>query len=116
MAALATLPVAEDVEVVDELTILRPVPWSRFEAELARRGDAAGPRIAYLEGALELMSPSKDHERIKSFLACLLEASARPEQDAHESDRQPLHHAVADAPGEGARSLLRHERLLELAA
>jgi Uma2 family endonuclease len=34
------------------------------------------PRIAYLEGALELMSPWKDHERIKSTIGCLIEAYA----------------------------------------
>jgi Uma2 family endonuclease len=32
--------------------------------------------MAYLEGALELMSPSKDHERIKSYIGCLIEAYA----------------------------------------
>ena len=34
------------------------------------------PRVAYLEGALELTSLSKDHERIKSYIGRLLEAYA----------------------------------------
>lgn len=52
------------------------VPWSHYEAQLAFRGDASTPRIAYLDGAMELMSPSKDHERIKSYLGRLVEAFA----------------------------------------
>jgi Uma2 family endonuclease len=52
------------------------VPWSHYEAQLALRGESAVPRMAYLEGALELMSPSKDHERIKSYIGCLVEAYA----------------------------------------
>jgi Uma2 family endonuclease len=52
------------------------VPWSHYEAQLALRGESAVPRMAYLEGALELMSPSKDHERIKSYIGRLIEAYA----------------------------------------
>ena len=32
--------------------------------------------MAYLQGALEIMSPSKDHERIKSYIGMLIEAYA----------------------------------------
>ena len=60
----------------DQRVIMYGVPWSGFEAQLALRGDASGPRIAYLDGALELMSPSRDHERIKSYIGCLIEAYA----------------------------------------
>jgi Uma2 family endonuclease len=52
------------------------VPWSAYEAQLALRGDAPVPRIAYLDGAMELMSPSREHERLKSYLGCLVEAYA----------------------------------------
>jgi Uma2 family endonuclease len=40
------------------------------------RGDEPGPRIAYLEGELELMTPSKHHERVKSFIGRLVETYA----------------------------------------
>jgi Uma2 family endonuclease len=40
------------------------------------RGDKSVPRLAYLEGALELMSPSRDHERITSYLGRLIEVYA----------------------------------------
>ena len=60
----------------DQRLIMYGVPWSGFEAQLALRGDRAGPRIAYLDGALELTSPSRDHERIKSYIGRLIEAYA----------------------------------------
>jgi Uma2 family endonuclease len=52
------------------------VPWAGYLAQLSVRGDGPVPRVAYLEGAMELMSPSRDHERIKSYIGCLLEAYA----------------------------------------
>jgi Uma2 family endonuclease len=52
------------------------VPWSAYEAQLALRGDAPVPRVAYLDGAMELMSPSRDHERLKSYIGRLVEAYA----------------------------------------
>jgi len=66
----------EHVPTADQRLVTYGVPWSHYEAQLALRGDASVPRIAYLEGAMELMSPSKDHERIKSYIGCLVEAYA----------------------------------------
>ena len=60
----------------DERIVMYNVPWSHFEVHLALRGDASSPRMAYLDGALELMSPSKGHERMKSYLGCLVEMFA----------------------------------------
>lgn len=60
----------------DQRLVTYNVPWSHFEVQLALRGDRSVPRMAYLEGALELMSPSKDHERVKSYIGCLLESYA----------------------------------------
>jgi Uma2 family endonuclease len=47
--------------------------WKDFEVVLAVRGDAAGVRMYYLEGQIELMSPSRGHETNKKSLARLLE-------------------------------------------
>ena len=47
--------------------------WEDYERVLEIRGDKSAPRISYLEGELEIMSPSKDHEGIKSFIGRLLE-------------------------------------------
>jgi Uma2 family endonuclease len=50
--------------------------WWQFEAMLAIRGDQAGVRLSYLQGDLEIMSPSRTHEIIKKSLARLVEAYA----------------------------------------
>ena len=76
MQNLAAIPAGEYVPTADERIILRNVPWSHFEVQLALRGDVSVPRMAYLDGVLELMSPSKGHERTKSYLGCLVEAFA----------------------------------------
>jgi Uma2 family endonuclease len=76
MASQPTGPAGEYVPTADQRIVTYGVPWSHFEKQLALRGDRTGPRIAFLDGALELMSPSKDHERIKSYIGCLIEAYA----------------------------------------
>jgi Uma2 family endonuclease len=73
--ARAAVPAGEYVPTADQRVVMH-VPWSHFETMLALRGDVAGPRMAYLDGMLELMSPSKDHERIKSYIGRLIEAYA----------------------------------------
>ena len=76
VATLTRIPAGEHVPTADQRLVTYNVPWSHYEAQLALRGDAPVPRMAYLEGALELMTPSKDHERVKSYLGCLIEAYA----------------------------------------
>jgi Uma2 family endonuclease len=76
MAVRLAVPPGEHVPTADQRVVMYGVPWSHYEAQLALRGDVAGPRLAYLEGALEFMSPSKDHERIKSYIGRLIEAYA----------------------------------------
>jgi len=71
-----TAPPGEIVGSADQRVILHGVRWDQFEAILALRGDAAGPRITYLRGELELMSPSRNHESIKTLLARMVELSA----------------------------------------
>ncbi len=60
----------------DQRVILSGIDWWQFEAFLAIRGDRAGVRVTYLEGELEIMSPSRTHEAIKKLIARLLEAYA----------------------------------------
>jgi Uma2 family endonuclease len=76
MAAMTAIPAGEHVPTADQRLVTYNVPWSHYEAQLALRGDAPVPRIKYLAGAMELMSPSKEHERIKSYLGRLIEAYA----------------------------------------
>lgn len=56
--------------------VLNGISWAQYEAILGALGDSPGVRLAYLEGVLEIMSPSRRHERIKTMLARLLEVWA----------------------------------------
>jgi len=76
MASQTSAPPGEYVPTADQRIVTCGEPWSHFETQLVLRGDRSGPRIAFLDGVLELMSPSKDHERIKSYIGCLIEAYA----------------------------------------
>ena len=64
------------VSSIDQRVFLHGVSWNDYEAVLAMRGESSAVRIAYLEGVLELMSPSRDHELLKTKLARILEAYA----------------------------------------
>jgi Uma2 family endonuclease len=60
----------------DDRVVMRNLDWWQYEAMLAIRGDSAGVRMAYLEGDLEIMSPGRIHEFVKTAIARLLEAYA----------------------------------------
>ena len=62
------VPTADHRIVVGEYT------WDTYQAQLVLRGQRRRPKLAYLDGALELMSPSRDHERIKSRIGMVIEA------------------------------------------
>ena len=57
----------------DQRATLRGLTWSQLEAVLAMRGDQPSPRLTYLDGTLELTTPSRYHESIKTLLARLVE-------------------------------------------
>jgi Uma2 family endonuclease len=58
---------------MDHFVYLR-VDWKGYQQLLALRGESSVPRITYLEGLAELMSPSRYHEIDKKRFARLLEA------------------------------------------
>jgi len=64
------------VDDPDQRVILDGIDWWQFETFLAIRGDRAGVRVTYLEGQLEIMSPSQSHEALAKLIARLLEAYA----------------------------------------
>lgn len=49
------------------------ISWHQYEVLLAKLGDRAGYRVTYLEGVLEILSPSRRHEGIKKRIGNLLE-------------------------------------------
>lgn len=62
----------EDIDI-DESVVLYGAPWSLYERLLELRGESSYPRLTYLDGELELMSPSQSHDLVKKCLAWLLE-------------------------------------------
>lgn len=50
--------------------------WKCLEAFLEARGESSATRVTYLDGRLEIMSPSTSHEAVKKRIARLLESWA----------------------------------------
>jgi len=46
--------------------------WQQYEALLVKLGDSPGCRVTYLDGVLEIVSPSLRHEGVKSRIGDLL--------------------------------------------
>lgn len=67
------IPRGEHVPTADQRVVMYDVSWDDYEAMLAIRGERPQPRMAYLDGALELMTTSWDHERIKSHIGPIVE-------------------------------------------
>jgi Uma2 family endonuclease len=72
MSAARLLPEPVDPKTMDHFVYLH-VDWKGYQQLLAMRGESSVPRITYLEGTAELMSPSRYHEIDKTRFARLLE-------------------------------------------
>ncbi len=57
----------------EERRIITGVSWEQYEALLADLEDSSTYRVAYLEGVLEIVSPSRRHERGKTQIGTFLE-------------------------------------------
>src|SRR5258708_11383668 len=55
--------------------VIEGVPWKSYML-LREALDVPGLRMTYFKGALELMSPSPEHERIKTMIGRLVETYA----------------------------------------
>lgn len=58
----------------DHIVVLDGATWADYQRALEIRGERSGPRIAYLEGCLQFMNPSRQHETIASVIGRLVEA------------------------------------------
>ncbi|MBI4613536.1 MAG: Uma2 family endonuclease [Planctomycetes bacterium] len=76
MATATALPVRLRPREEDQRVFLEGVSWEMYEKLLELRGERPRPRMIYLEGVLELMTTSWDHEWYKKTLARILEAYA----------------------------------------
>ena len=63
----------DDTPREDRIVVLHGMRWSDYQRMLEVRGEASVPRLAYLEGELEIMTPSLPHESIKSRIGRLVE-------------------------------------------
>jgi Uma2 family endonuclease len=82
MAANAQYRERDDSPAEDHIVCLHDIGWDDYERLLAMRGDHSAPRISYLEGEVEIMSPSQTHEAIKSLIGRLVETYCL-ERDIH---------------------------------
>ncbi|MFN9615533.1 MAG: Uma2 family endonuclease, partial [Dolichospermum sp.] len=67
---LSELLQAEDPE---ERQTITGVNWNNYEALLNNLGDSLQYRVTYLDGVIELMSPSRRHQIRKTIIGSLLE-------------------------------------------
>jgi Uma2 family endonuclease len=58
----------------DHYVHLYGVTWPDYLRLLEIRGERSVPRLTYIEGTLEIMSPSRTHDQIKSYIGRLVEA------------------------------------------
>jgi len=63
----------DDRPIDDHIVRLSGLRWGDYQRLLAIRGDHSGPRLSYLNGEVEIMSPSQTHEAIKSLIGRLVE-------------------------------------------
>ena len=60
----------------DQIVLLNHADWSDYERLLEIRGESAVPRLTFIDGVLELMTPSRYHEFDKTILGRLIETWA----------------------------------------
>lgn len=72
------MPRAREVDSeLDQTVVLRGLSWEQYDAiDSARGPDVSQPRLAYLDGALEIMTTGRLHEYRKKMIARLVEAYA----------------------------------------
>lgn len=70
----APVPLGEYVPSADQRIVLWEIDWEGFERLVELRGERSAPRFAYLDGTVEIMSPSHGHEGTKSFIGHLVES------------------------------------------
>jgi Uma2 family endonuclease len=63
----------DDTPVDDRIVVLHRATWADYQRMLEMRGEVSVPRIAYLQGALQVMTPSRPHESLKSTIGRLVE-------------------------------------------
>ncbi|GET42218.1 Uma2 family endonuclease [Microseira wollei] len=73
LKALIEQPFLAETDDPEERFITSGVSWQIYEALLEKLEDNSHYRVTYLDGVLEIVSPSIRHEKLKKRLATLLE-------------------------------------------
>jgi Uma2 family endonuclease len=73
LKALIEEPFLSETDDPEERFTISGVSWQSYEALLAKLEDNSHYRVTYLDGVLEIVSPSIRHEKLKKRLATLLE-------------------------------------------
>jgi Uma2 family endonuclease len=77
MQLLDPQPIDPQPSIQESGLVLHNVTWEQYEALLTLFGDdQPGLRMNYLNGTLELWMPGREHERLKTLIARLIEAFA----------------------------------------
>ncbi|HEY5924692.1 MAG TPA: Uma2 family endonuclease [Kofleriaceae bacterium] len=66
----------DDAAGRDQVVVLRGITWQQYVAINNAIGETPRPRMAYLDGELEVMTMSRRHELVKIMLGRLVEAFA----------------------------------------
>lgn len=75
--AISALQTIRATRSKDQCVVLRGVDWALYQRLDELRGqDVPWPRLIYCDGALELVTHSVDHEKLKKVIARLIEAYA----------------------------------------
>ena len=76
MCAMTSIPLSvppgQYVPTADERVVMYGISWEHYELMLEARGERSQPRMAYLDGALELKTTSHGHERVLSWIVSML--------------------------------------------
>lgn len=68
-------PILAPSALTEQRLVLEGVSWQQYETMLATLGDNfPNLRLSYLEGTLEIMTTSPEHEELKKVIGMLLEA------------------------------------------
>jgi Uma2 family endonuclease len=65
------------IQHANQSSLIEGISWDSFEAIEAAFSEVAGIRLAYLDGVIEFMPISNEHEELKSTLGRLLEVYLR---------------------------------------
>lgn len=63
----------DDTPTEDRIVVLRGLSWKDYQRLLEVRGESSVPRFAFLNGELEIMTPSRPHESITFRIGRLVE-------------------------------------------